>query len=243
MAAAIKLNSYTDILDEATALLDDIYQYPVIDCVDKLNEMLIKVMPCQGSAANKLAHKLKNVLDSLQHSMNVIDHERLLLDVDRKKSPVSNIDSSFFNIRHDAFLSQEDVASLFDVHLKTVIRWDQGKGDPSTAVLIIMKTIAYGLHCFPGAGSYWEGWKIQNGLLYDPESPRKYFHTTGTISSWFIVSQQLHHQVAKENTRNSAISQNKNIQAFPGVDAKKWDKAITVLHSNLLKTLKNTEDK
>lgn len=243
MATAVKLNNYTDILNEATALLDYIYQYPVIDCIDKLSEMLIKVAQCKGSAANKLAHKLGNVLDALQHSVNVIDHERLLLDANRNKCSVSIIDANFFNIRRDAFLSQADVASLFDVNLKTVIRWDQGRGSPSKAVLIIMKTIAYGMHCFPGVGSYWEGWKIKNGLLYDPESPRKYFHTTGTISSWFIVSQQLHHKVAKENSRNKDINLNKNIQAFPGLDTDKWNKAITVLHDNLLKTLKNPEDK
>jgi len=239
MTAVIKQHLYTDILDEATALLDDINQYPILTCVDKLNETLGRLVQCEGNAAIKLAHKIENIIDSLEHSLNVIYRQRQFLDSNRKKRMTTNFDDSFCDIRYDSFLSQEDVADMFKVHVKTVRKWDSGVSRPAEAVFIVMKTIAYGIHFLPSAGLDWEGWKIQNGLLYDPESPRKYYHTPGTIGSWFLVSQQLHHQAAQEYLRNKAVKNNKNIKVFPGVDSTKWDKAITVLQDNLMKTLNN----
>lgn len=124
---------------------------------------------------------------------------------------------SFKDLYRAAGLQLRDVRDVFRVSPATVRRWQNGTCQPPEAVLIVLRTLAEGLHHLPGVGNHWNGWVPRGDGLYDPAcGDYAGRHTPGSIRAWSVVSQELADMRAKENRANRPVSHAGNVVRFPG---------------------------
>lgn len=126
----------------------------------------------------------------------------------RPPSPYASNPEEMYTLFIDALGAnyRKKAAELFGVDIRTVKRWLDCNPRPSRAVLMVLSTMAYGLHNLPGAGEEWRNWFFQDGILMDLED--KYGrHTPGSIRAYWWTKQEITAFQRRENLQNRQIEE------------------------------------
>lgn len=83
------------------------------------------------------------------------------------------------------FATPETIALCTDCR-QTWWRWRTGRAKPPRAVFNLLRIVSHGE--LPHGGDAWNGWRFLRGRLIDPSGHE---HTTGSISAWWWLAQEL----------------------------------------------------
>jgi DNA-binding transcriptional regulator YiaG len=194
---------------------------------------MVKVQAPWGYLVGQLLNEKKCKSGSIEHA-----NQQIMTNQNKSHKPATQQayrkpSHEIMHLIRDIGLSNKALADLLQVGPRTIKRWLSGDGRPPHSTIVLLRIMTDGIHHLPGAGSDWEGWKFEEGVLYDPDAPCTHFHTPGTIRTWFMTSQMLQAHRANENRRNQALKDSDNITVFPSLNTNYWHDVTDELHAGL----------